>query len=542
MVLDSELLENLDLAKKSLSGMSISDRLQTWDEIHGGKLDVSGLNFDPSSIPPKSFDPEDINSVFGVPISYNKGSNKIEPLTIEKNSEAFRIAQTKSVQDIKDLGSKIYEGVKLIDITGVLHWQDYSKAQEDFEKNPNTQTSLNLLICSLAVIPAIGAATSPSKALKTGLNPALNKSLKDLPKDISRLSQAERDLEISPILKEANKLFKSSDELPEGINKNVLNNALLILDKKRNKVNPTIPANVFKDMITDFKTNGGKFVKKQDYGNYHAHSDNIVLVDPKAGSYRTHFRSIIAHEMGHSFTVPKNPRSTDLPPFEPAFALTKNKTKNPYDWRYNKNFKEELDKTIFKELNADLEVLRRMKLGGASEKQMSDYASQAIKAVQSYKHGFFISEPSLYADAIAVKKVLLDNKETAQVATKVLYKKPELMSDFPKLINTLSLEFSKQGDFKMATQLKEKHLGSWEGKLYVEKTIAGNRHYKAKRFLDSKDSDNISRLKYMEKNLEDFGYYKKLISDNIGSLRLRELEKFVIPKEIKKIDSLSPSL
>ena len=541
MVLEEELVKELDYAKQSLNAMPTSERVEAWNEIHGGVLDISGLNFDPSTIPPSSFDPEDISSVFDIPISYDKGSNKIEPLTIEKDNKPFKIAQTKSVQDIKDLGSNIYEGAKLIDITGVLHWQDYSKAQEDFEKDPNTQTSLNLIICSLAVIPALGTATSPSKALKAGLSPALNKSLKDLPKDISQLSEAERDLVVSPILKEANSLFKSSDELPEGVNKNVLNNALLILDKKRNKVNPTIPANVFKKMVTDFKANGGKFVKKQDYGNYHDHNDNIVLVDPKAGSYRTHFRSVIAHEMGHSFTVPKNPRSTDLPPFEPAFALTKNKTKNPYDWRYSKNFKEELDKTIFKELNADLEVLRRMKLGGASEKQMSDYASQAIKAVQSYKHGFFISEPSLYADAIAVKKVLLNNKETAQVATKVLYKKPELMSDFPKLINTLSLEFSKQGNFKMAAQLKEKHLGSWEGKLYVEKTIAENRHYKAKRFLDSKDSDNISRLKYMEKNLEDFGFYKKLISDNIGSLRLRELEKFVIPNDIAK-PTLIPSL
>lgn len=542
MVLEGELVKELDTAKQTLSVMPTSKRLEAWKEIHNIKLDTSDLKFDPSSIPLKPFDPEDISSVFDIPISYDKGSNKIEPVNIERNTnETFKDAQTKSAQDIKNLGQNLYEGAKLIDITGILHWQDYAKAQEEFENNPNTQTSLNLVLCSLAVIPAIGAATAPSRALKSTVSSGLNKSLKELPKDLSRLSQAKKDLVISPIVKEADKLLKSTAELPKGLNRGVLNNALLILDKKRNKVNPTIPANVFKGMVADFKANGGKFVKKENQGNFHNHSDNIVLVDPKAGSFRQHFRSVIAHEMGHSFTVPKNPRSTEHPPFEPAFPLTKNKTKNPYDWKYSKNFKEELDKTIYKELNADLEVLRRMKLGGATEKQMSDYANQAVKAVQSYKHAFFVSEPSLYADAVAVKKVLLDNRETGQVASKVLYNKPELMSDFPKLIDELSKEFKKQGNIKMSLDIKEKHLGSWEGKLYTEKTIAENRHYKAKRFLDSKGSDNISRLRYMEKNLEDFDYYKKLISENIGSLRLRELEKFVVPREITKFP-LTPSL
>lgn len=72
MVLDEQLVKVLNTAKRGLETMSTSDRLTIWQDLHHTKLDTSSLNFNPNSIPRKPFDPEDLNSVFDVKVSYAK--------------------------------------------------------------------------------------------------------------------------------------------------------------------------------------------------------------------------------------------------------------------------------------------------------------------------------------------------------------------------------------------------------------------------------------------------------------------------------------
>jgi hypothetical protein len=534
---DKELREELKKAQDSLASMPISQRLIAWGEINGKIPDTSALNYNPNFTPPTLFDPTNINSVFGVNVSYNITSNKIEPVktSLDGNKKEFHEAQLKSQDNLISLAKNSYEAIKLVDITGILHWRDLEKAEAEFKNNPNSENGLNLILCTVAVIPATGIASKPLKAATSSLTKT---SLKEgIERSVLDLSKEEKELRLGPAIKEVNKLLKSQD-FPQNISKDSLEHAMLMHDKSKNRVNPIIPKNVFKEMIDDFKASGGKFKKRTDYGNFHDHSDNIVILDPKAGSFKSQFRSVIAHEMGHSFTTPRDPWTKESPISEPAFLLTKNKTKNPYDWRHSKNFKEELNKTIYKELNADLEVLRRMEKGGATQEQLSRYAEDAKKSIQSYKRGFFINEPSLYSDAIATKKVLLDDKTYSQVAKKVLHYKPELMSDFTNLTKELSKEFKKQGNDELAKKITEIGLGNLEGKLYVEKTIAENHFLKIKnkaweindKSPHIKDNGQLAILKYMEKNLEGFSYYRNLINEQVGSLRLKELENYTIEK------------
>jgi hypothetical protein len=553
MVLDKELVEVLDTARRGLENMSTSDRLAIWQDLHNTKLDTSNLNFNPSSVPTKPFNPEDLNSIFDIDIPYNKGSNKVEPLNITpKDKEPFRAAQAVSLQDIKDLGNNIYEGVKLVDITGTLSWSDYSKAQEEFEKNPNIQTSANLLLCSLAVIPALGVATSPTKPLKSVLSSTLTKSLKDLPQDISKLSQAEREIKLGPLVKKASNLLKSKEPLPTEINTGVLNRALIILDNKRNKVNPSVPANVFKDMVREFKANGGQFIRRDGYITLFKPSENVIRLSPR--DYKDHrggFRTVIAHEMGHSFTTPRTTRLDDLPSSTPTFRLNNLPGKNPYDKPYDrKKFVQYINGTIYDELNAELEVLKRMKLGGASKTQLSDYAQDGIKSIQTYKRMLIVENPGAYSDYMAVKHVLLDNPSLSKSTSNTLSKDPEVISDFDRLLKELSQK-------SKSPKLTEDKILNLKSELQAQKSLSYETHKRAfneiEEKLTFKNASGITEARYpdntlntiaietyMEKNVPYFKDFKKMVSDNTESLKVRELESYVIKpnKKVNKSKSL----
>jgi hypothetical protein len=540
MVLDKELVEVLDATKRGLETLSTSDRLAIWQDLHSTELDTSSLRFNPNSIPTKPFDPEDLNSIFDIDISYNKGSNKVEPLNIiPQNKEPFKVAQDKSLQDIKDLGNNIYETVKLVDITGTLSWSDYSKAQEEFEKSPNIQTSANLLLCSLAVVPAIGVTTSPAKAVKSGLSSAINKNLKDLPQDLSRLSQAEREIKLGPIVKEINNLLKSKESLPPEINAGVLNRALIILDNQKNKVNPAVPANVFKDMVREFKANGGQFVRSDGYMTLFKPSENVIRLSPK--DYKDHkggFRTVIAHELGHSFTTPRTTRPNDLPSSTPTFKLNNSPGKNPYDKPYDrKKFVQYINGTIYDELNAELEVLKRMKLGGASKAQLSDYAQDGIKSIQTYKRMLIIENRGAYSDYMAVKHVLLNNTALSKSTSKILSKDPEIISDFDRLLKELSQSKSPKltddNILSLKSQLQTQKNLSYETHKRVFNEIEEKLTFKnASGKTEAKYPDNtlstIAIETYMERNVPFFKDFKKMVSDNTQSLKVRELETYVI--------------
>jgi len=546
MLLDTDLSETLANSKTSLKEMSVSKRIEAWESIYNQKLDTSAINFNPSFVPPMPFNPEELGSVFGIDITYNKSSNKIEPVNLQpKDTKGFTSAQAKSLNDIKDLGNNLYEGAKLLDITGVLHWQDYTKAQEAFEKEPNTQTSLNLLLCSLAVIPAIGIATSPAKAIKGGISSTISRSLKDFPKDISKLSQAEKELRLTPITKEVDQLLKSNKNFPKEVNTGSLNNALIILDIKRNKVTPTVPAHVFKDMIKNFKAGGGKFERSDGYSTGFKPDDNIIRLSPKDFiDNKSGFRSIIAHEMGHSFTTPKANAPNAMPSSIPKFKLNKSPDKNAYDKPYSrKEFTEYIDGTIYDELNADLEVLRRMKLGGASKAQMSDYAKDAIQSIKTYKRGLITQSRGTYSDYIAIKNVLLSNPALSTPTSKILVKDPEIIGDFDKLLEKLANGLTPQDRSQrlistLKVKLQEQKKIAYDNhktitdKLHERLTWKNEKGIKEQRYLDN-NLNNHATEAFIEKNLAGFKDFKQMVSDNIQSFRVRELEAYVLDRGIK---------
>lgn len=397
MVLDGELIKTLDAVKTSLNTMPISDRLLAWQEIHNQKLDTSNLDFNPNSIPLNPFDPEDINSVFDIKISYDKGSNK------------------------------------------------------------------------------------PSK------------------------------------------------------------------------IKPTVPANVFKDMIKDFKASGGKFVRRDGYQTGFKSTDNIIRLGPKDFvNHKGDFRSVIAHEMGHSFTTPSAKSPKDLPSSIPKFKLNKSPDKNAYDKPYSrKEFTEYIDGTIYDELNADLEVLKRMRLGGASKTQMSDYAKDAIESIKTYKRGLITQFRGTYSDYTAVKNVLLNNPKLSQPTTKILSKDPEIISDFDKLLEKLldklndptnlqnisgatktsitpqqtilTLKTELQAQKKIAYDNHKQITDQLEGRLTRENLIG----VKEQRYADNNLNIHATET-YMIKNLTGFKDFKKMVSETTQSFRVRELEGYVI--------------